>query len=233
VPTNPGEQVLSVISDRTFDGVYVPTIAVDDRHLLTLDRDRALLYVAAWAEAIARAEFDAAVLAQLTGIGIDEQMAVAVIVKDLRPDRPPIDTTGTAPLRLEPILSVRTKRGQVAAYLGDEHIIQLDAPTVYDHIAKVLPVVMTCDLDAAYRRFALGQLEQPEWRADAMVDDLGVRWRLPETAGAEHDRWVSEQFAGIAAAATAPTEPPAAPSSAHPRQPWQAKRRGGKPKKRR
>jgi hypothetical protein len=197
VPAAAPEQILTIASDLTPDGVYVPTITLDDRHLLTLDRERALHYVAAWADAIARAEFDAAVLAQLTGIGLDEQTAAAVIVGDLRPDRPPIDPAGTAPLRLEPVLSARTKRGQVAAYLGDEHVVQLDAPAVYDHIANVLPVVMTCDLDAAYRRYAVGHLKQPVWRAEAMVADLGMRWRLPETQGSEHDRWVREQFAGI------------------------------------
>lgn len=220
-----GQQSLTVMSDRTLDGVYVPTIALDDRLLLTLDRDRAPRYVAAWADAIARAEFDAAVFAQLTGIGIPEQTAIAVVVNDLRPDRPPLDAEATLPLRLEPILSARTKRGQVAAYIGAEHVAQLDAPAVYDHIAKVLPVVMTCDLDAAYRRFAIACLDQPVWRAEAMVDDLGARWRLPETQGAERDQWVREQFAGIVASEAATTDQTPA------RRPWQANRRRGKKKR--
>lgn len=217
------EQILSVVSDRTLDGVYVPTIALDDRHILTLDRQRALRYVASWADAIARAEFDAAVFAQLTGIGVSEQDAMEVIVRDLRPDRPPLDSEGTAPLRLEPVLSVRTKRGQVAAYLGDEHVFQLDAPAVYRHIGTVLPVVMTCDLDGAYRRWAIGRLEEPVWRAEAMVADLGSRWRLPETQGSEHDRWIQEQFSGIAAGMQA-AEPP---------RPWRAKRHRGRGAKKR
>jgi hypothetical protein len=225
VETAPAGQVLSIISDRTLDGVYVPTVALDDRHLLTLDRERALPYVAAWADAIARAEFDAAVYAQLTGIGIDVQTAVAVVVNDLRPDRPPLDDAATAPLRLEPILSGRTKRGQVAGYLGDEHVVQLDAPAVYNHIGKVLPVVMTCDLDGAYRRYAIGQLGQPAWRAEAMVDDLGVRWRLPEMQGADGDRWVREQFAGIVAGSES--------GGTRQREPWRANRRQGSKKKKR
>ncbi len=208
------EHVLTVMSDRTFDGVYIPTILFNDQLLLTLDRERAFRYVGAWAEAIARAEFDAAVYAQLVGIGVDEQAAVATVVYDLRPDRPPLDVEATAPLRLEPILSQRTKRGQVAAYHGDRHLLQLDAPSVYDHIAKVLPVVMTCDLDAAYRRYAIGSLQQPESRADAMVADL-ARWRAAEVGGAERDRWVDEQFANITGTGAQ-------------RPPWQANGRAGK-----
>lgn len=220
------EQILTIQSDRTFEGVYIPTILLDDRLLLSLDRERALRYVAAWADAIARAEFDAAVFAQLTGIGLPEETAVATVIHDLRPDRPPLDDDATAPLRLEPILSARTKRGQVAAYIGDEHVLQLDAPAVYDHIAKVLPTVMTCDLDGAYRRYAIGTLDQPDWRADAMVADLGVRWRVPETQGAEHDRWIKDQFGGIVAAATAPEKPSGAE-----RKPWTSNRRTGKRKR--
>lgn len=222
------EQILTVRSDLTFEGVYVPTVCLDDRHLVTLDRARALRYVASWADAIARAEFDAAVLAQLTGIGVDERNAVLTIVDDLRPDRPPLDDEATAPLRLEPILSVRTKRGQVAMYVGEEKVHQLDAPAVYDHIAKVLPVVMTCDLDAAYRRYAMAQLNQPAWRAEAMVGDLGERWRLAETEGAEHDRWMRDQFAGITAHATADS---AAGGTGRP--PWQANRNRARGKKKR
>ncbi len=215
-------QTLTVESDRTLDGVYIPTVSLDGRHLLTLDRERAGRYVAAWADAIARAEFDAAVYAQLTGIGLDEQTAVATIVHDLRPDRPPLDADATAPLRLEPILSQRTKRGQVAAFLGDELVLQLDAPAVYHHIGVVLPVVMTCELDGDYRRYAIGTLQQPVWRAEAMAGDLGRRWRLPETQGADHDRWIADQFAGIVAAS--PAEPPAG------RPVWQANRRQSKTK---
>lgn len=206
----PAGQVLSIVSDLTFDGVYVPTIALDDRHLLTLDRERAMQYVAAWADAIARAEFDAAVFAQLTGLGIDERTAGLVVVQDLRPDRPPLDCSAIAPLRLAPIMSARTKRGQVDMYHGDEHLLQLDAPAVYDHIGKVLPVVMTCDLDASYRRFAIAQLDQSRSRAEAMVADLGVRWRLPETEGAEHDKRIQEQFGSIVASLT-PGDAPVRP----------------------
>ncbi len=219
------EQTLAIVSDCTVDGVYVPTVVLDDRHLLTLDRQKALRYVAVWADAIARAEFDAAVYAQLTGIGIDEHAAI-MVVEDLRPDRAPLDNDGCAPLRLEPILSARTKRGQVAAFIGDENVVQLDAPAVYDHISKVLPVVFTCDLDAAYRRYAIGALNQPAWRAQAMVTDLGVRWRLPETEGAEHDRWIREQFTGLVAATLAPPDTPSPP--ARPRPPAGKKQRKGK-----
>ncbi len=225
------EQILTVQSDRTFDGVYIPTVLVDDRIIVTLDRERAVRYAAAWADAIARAEFDAAVFAQLTGIGIPEQDAVATVVYDLRPDRPPLDAEATAPVRLEPILSARTRRGQVAAYIGDEHVIQLDAPSVYVHVAKVLAVAATCDLDAAYARYAVSQLDQPEWRATAMVDDLGRRWRTPETQGAEHDRWIREQFAGVTASLADRAQQP--DRQAAERRPWQANRRSGKAKKKR
>lgn len=189
--------ILTVMVDRTFDGTYIPVVLLNDRVLVTLDGGRALPYAAAWADAIARAEFDAAVFAQLTGIGLDEDTARATVAYDLRPRRLPLDEDATLPLRLEPILSNRTKRGRVTAYIGEEEIIQLGAPAVYDHIAKVLPVAATCPLDQDYRQFAITVLEQPEWRADAMVGDLGMRWRVAEERGADYERHVRDQFAGI------------------------------------
>jgi hypothetical protein len=51
-----------------------------------------------------------------------------------------------------------------------------------------------------------------------MVADLSVRWRLPETQGAEHDRWIREQFAGIVAG-------PKDNDDGTARKPWTANRR--------
>lgn len=200
-------RVLSVIVDQTSGGVYVPTIALDDRLLITLDRVRVLAYVEAWAEAIARAEHDAAVLSQLTGIGVDNAHAIAVVTKDLRPHRPPLNAEATAPLRLESILSSRTLRGQVAAFLDDEKIMQLDGPAVYDHIGKVLPAVATCALDNAYRSFMINNIDVSEGRANNMVHDL-ARWRFAETHNAEQDR-PRNKFVGVAGAVRASRQGPA------------------------
>lgn len=180
-------QVLAVAVGREPDGDFAMHVSVDGRHLLAMDRERCLPYVMTWADAIARAEFDAAALAQFTGFGLDDRTALACVIEDLRPARPPLDCAAVAPLELSPLVSHRTRRGQVAAHLGDEHVMQLDAPAVYDHIAKVAVVAQTIALDTAYHTFITDVMGQPRWRADAMIADLS-RWRTAELAGAQEDR---------------------------------------------
>lgn len=171
-------RVLSVSTYQNDEDRYVPCIALNDRILINLTRETALSYAFAWAEAIARAEHDAAVIRQVADLTGDNYEGFMVVAVGLRADRPPLDAAAVAPLRLEPIVSRRTGRGLLTVFLDDEKLVQLDGAAVFDHIGKVLPAVASCALDDAYHQFLTTTLEQSPERANTMVYDLN-RWLMP------------------------------------------------------
>ena len=167
-----------VISDVAPDGTYVATVHAGQDVALTLDRDRAIAYAVTVLTATTRAQYDAAVWRQMLTISRgrtdgDAQQAAALIVKGLREDRPPIDDSATAPFAFEPFVSHRTKEPGVFVSLNGKKISQWDLSDAEGHALHVLQIMIGVDLDASYRRHLIGTLGIEDWRARAVVGDLG------------------------------------------------------------
>lgn len=151
-PTGKDNGLLWVISDRdALTNTYFPAIVSGDR-TFSLSREGAVAYAHTVLEAIGRANYDAAVLKQLSQkIGIDLQTAAGFISEVMRPERPEIDFSPTKPLTFRPGIN-KDLLGFVDIFWDDEHIGQMRAKQAYRHAMWVLEVVSVVDLDAQYLR---------------------------------------------------------------------------------
>jgi|GEM_PF-2727938 len=150
---------------------YVVTLAsADIARILT--PDEALTYAAGVLAASARAEYDAAVLRQLTSSKLKLPMeAAAEVISGLRKDRPPLDPEITYPFTFEPGV---TKAGKpfVKIICVGEPTGQWDAADGRSHAMGVLESVAVADLDSAYLRALVGAIGLDRARAMNVVDDL-------------------------------------------------------------
>jgi hypothetical protein len=160
-----------VISDVAPDGTYVTTVQAGDDLAVTLDRQRALAYAVALYTAVGYAEYDAAVLKQLTTLGVGERMA-ARCVADLRADRAPVDDAATAPLRFVPLVTA-AREPALFVEVNRRRISQWTPADGRQHAGHVLDIVAAVDLDAAYLRFLRGPVALDDDRARAVVGTLG------------------------------------------------------------
>lgn len=140
---------LWVVSDVSPDGTYVLTIQTGDDIAVTLDRARALAYATTVMDAAARADYDAAVIAQLVARGISIKGA-AELVADMRDDRPPLDPAVTEPFHFNPIVTAASREPAILLTLHGETVGQISTADAKGHAAHVLEVLAGVDLDAAY-----------------------------------------------------------------------------------
>jgi hypothetical protein len=162
---------IEVRSDVAPDGSYCVAIGVGDDESWIIDRQMALRHAATTIEAVARADYDASVMRQLTSLGIEPANA-GFVVADLRADRPPLDYESTAPLSFEPGVSHRNGRGFVTILLHGDRIGQWELDDARHHALACLEVVAAVELDAAYRRALVGIIGLDDGRARAVVGDL-------------------------------------------------------------
>jgi hypothetical protein len=167
----PGDSVW-VLSDLAADGTYVTTVQAGPDHARVLDRSEALAYAGAVLEAAARAEHDAAVLAQLHNfLGLPVE-AAAGSVADLRAERPPIDPAALAPIGLVPGVSASTKLPFLILEVDGAPVGQWTVTDARRHAEAVLEVSAAADLDAAYFRWLVGAVALDAGRARNVVSDL-------------------------------------------------------------
>lgn len=161
------------------DGTYIASIEINDDLSVPLTRDTAVRHAMAMLTASQYAQYDTAVINQLTGmLGLPLEGAVEV-VGQLREDRPPLDPDDTAPLRLSPGVSMATREAFIGLWLGDQQVGQFDPASATQHAGYVLQVTIAADLDGAYHRW-LRSIDLDDDKARAVV--AGVRdWRTPET----------------------------------------------------
>jgi hypothetical protein len=163
--------VIRVQSDRLPDGTYVAAIHYDaDRSRVITEAD-ALRYVLTVHEAAARAEHDAAVVAQLTSLGLD-MPTVGQALAELRDARRPLDDAATAPLRLVPGVSADRGVGFLDIHIDDRHVGQWDPSDARDHAGDVLAVLAVVDLDTAYRRYLSETISLDQAQAENVVAAL-------------------------------------------------------------
>lgn len=166
-----------VESGVAVDGTFVVEVNAAGDWSFVLNRERALAYVATVFDAAARAEYDAAVLRQLTSRGLARELVGAMIANDLRPDRPPLDDAATAPLRYTPIVSDSTRQPYVHVHLhgrGEpQFLTQWRPASARQHAGHVLDALAVVDLDAGYLRTLVGVIGLDAPRARAVIATLG------------------------------------------------------------
>lgn len=148
---------------------YVLTIEYDNDNVLSLGRSELLDYVAVMSDALQRARYREAMRRQLRSMGVNDQVAIPMIV-DLSDEWP--ELTRFNGYELRPCVSI-DGRPSVQVYHGEAFVVQLAPHNVTEHIAHALAVYANADLDSSYRRFLTGVIQTEPWRAEAAVHNLG------------------------------------------------------------
>jgi len=159
------------------EGIYRPVVELDDDTSHPIDDVTAVAYARAILVAVAYAEYDAAVIRQMTTVC--NQEAAVDLVRRMRGDRPLL--VWPAPLELEPGVSARTGEAFLAVSLHGLRVGQWDMAQAREHALGVLEAVEVAPLDSAYLR-ALRAIDVEEGRARVVVDDL-ARYRMLEQEG--------------------------------------------------
>lgn len=158
-------------TEPTFDGsAYVVTLEASDDVAVTLDPDRALRYAWGVLDAAHRAAYDAAVMRQLGSL--TSQEAAGQIVKELRDDRPSLDSQVTKPMSFEPGVSVFTGEPFLVVIINGKRVGQWSFDDAREHALAVLENVAVADLDGAYYRALVGSVGLDEPRARNVVADI-------------------------------------------------------------
>jgi len=118
--------------------------------MLALDRDAAVRYALAVMQACRYAEYDAAVWAQLAGEVKMERHLAAFVIKELRADRPPLDTEATAPFGFEPVFSHVTGDPAVMVSVGGTKTGTITTRAGLQHAMNVLIGSSLVDVDQVY-----------------------------------------------------------------------------------
>lgn len=146
-------RTLFVTSSLTVDGVYTTVVEYGDDIAVPLSRDEAVRYALAVMQACRYAQYDAAVWAQLAGEVKMERHLAAFAIKQLRRDRPALDTAATAPFGFEPVFSHVTGKPALLFALHGEKIGQLDPAAGLEHAMDVLIGSALADVDLVYLNF--------------------------------------------------------------------------------
>ncbi|RFU83590.1 hypothetical protein DY218_27160 [Streptomyces triticagri] len=160
-----------VESDVTSDGVYVVAVRYGMDCVRSLNRSEAYDHAGAVLAAAQRAEHDCAVARQLmkiTGLALDE---VALMIRELRADRPPLDAAALAPLWLEPGINQET-RPFLVLHADGQQVGQWTVGDARQHALYVLEALEAADLDAAYLRYLVGKIGIDDNRARQAIGDL-------------------------------------------------------------
>lgn len=169
-------------TEPTVDGrAYVVTLSIDQDYAVTLTPTRATQYAMALLDAVAEAEYDAAIFAQLSGkLGLDVETAGQLVV-DMRQERVDHEAAG---LMFVPCVSQRKQHPFVAIVRDGITIGQLDLPAARRHAMHVLEAPTAADLDATYLKILRSTVGLGEERAREVVEDIGNH-RAPWGVSAE------------------------------------------------
>jgi hypothetical protein len=160
-----------VSSEMTGDGEYAVTVTFSPDQVVSLPTDKALDYARAVIELAQRAEYDAAILAQLTDKGgLPVRTAAEYIADSIRPFREPI-STGTQ-LSLLPGVSSGTMRPFLGIELDGNLIGEWTVADALDHGYAVLDTISVTGLDNGYYRSLVERLGVDESRARAIVTSI-------------------------------------------------------------
>jgi hypothetical protein len=147
---NPRREVRAVwvSSEVAADGAYVVGVSIDEDTMVPLSDP--VRYATAVVEAAALAEYDAAILSQLSKLGTPIQVC-AHLVHELREARPPRDVAALAPFGFEPGVSMRTRKGFLLVSHNGVPFGQWDVADAEGHAVQVLGAAAVVGLDRQYR----------------------------------------------------------------------------------
>ncbi len=171
--TDDAEQamVLAVASEPDADGRFGLTITLSGEPVRSLDSESAHAYVGELMYALACAEYDAAVLAQLTEVPGLHRALVGRTIRELRQRRRPILAAATAPLVLTPIVSASDRVPRMQVTCGDVGW-QWEMSDVRQHVLHVLEVSVGVELDGLYLSDLQTDIGLDERRARGFVSLL-------------------------------------------------------------
>lgn len=151
---------------------YMVTLEASEDQALCLTTTSAAAYVHVLLGAVARAEYDAAVVAQMTAL-VPGPHAVSLVIRELRENRPPLDDSRTAPLRFTPGVSQGHDPFIRVDIEGRANSFQWTPGEARQHALHVLDAVQAADLDSHYYRVLRSMVNLDEPRARAVVDAVG------------------------------------------------------------
>lgn len=160
-----------VESDRTQQGIYRATVHPTPDVSMPLGYKQATAYAEAVVLACEYADYDAAVIAQLTSAGIPAEDA-AEQVAVLREHRRAVPTDATRPLTFTPIVSYSNRRPYVHVHLNGEQLSQWDTDEARGHAMHVLSVAVAASLDQRYYEHLTKRVGLSDEQAAAGVHTL-------------------------------------------------------------
>lgn len=171
----PDDETMWIRTEPAVDGAsYVVTLELNADHAIVLTPTRATTYALAFLAAAQRAEYDAAVFAQIGGMRGSSVENAGHLVAEFRDDRPPIDPAATAPLTLHPGINHRG-HAFIGLRLNGEPYGQVDVDGAREHALHVLEAPIAADFDAAYYRLLIGIVGVEEPTARHIVADIAKR----------------------------------------------------------
>jgi hypothetical protein len=167
----PEENMVWIKTEPSLDGsTYVVTVEVSADRAITLTPQSAPRYAMAILAAVSRAEYDAAVFAQMSPL-INDLKAVGQLISDLRKDRPDIDISATAPLEIRPGVN-KDAKPFLTVLIDGEPVGQWTIDDAYEHVRVALQVSAVADLDAGYYRVLTGIVGIEPAKARSIIEDL-------------------------------------------------------------
>jgi hypothetical protein len=159
------------VSSEVAGGEYAVTVTFSPDQVVSLPTDKALAYARAVIEYAHRAEYDAAILAQLIDKGgLPVKTAAEYIADSVRPYRDPIDT-GTQ-LSLLPGISSDTMRPFLGIEIDGKRIGDWTVGDALEHGYAVLDTIAVAGLDHGYYKSLVERLGVDENRARAIVNSI-------------------------------------------------------------
>lgn len=173
--TNEESKVWVTTQPTIEGGDFALEVHYHQDHVFALSRAEGIEYAMAWIEAISRADYQAAIMAQMTQVvGDEDDAAQAVLDFRNQSGHGEIEAPGSG-FTLTPGVA-KDDDNQPVGFV--ECIALHDAWTwrgdaVRDHASHVLEGVCVAPLDAAYLRTLVHSIDIDEGRARQVIEDLG------------------------------------------------------------
>jgi hypothetical protein len=163
-------------TEPTLDGKsFMVVIEYSKDRSIALGKQSAFEYAHKILTAVQYAEYDAAVFAQMKE-RLDDDVACAQVVDDLRKSRPEVSFVGFEPFALVPGVSVFTGKPFLTVMLDGKADGQMDLDGAREHALMALEALTVADLDNTYLKVMRDTIGLPEETARAVVANL-VRYR--------------------------------------------------------
>ncbi len=157
-------------SEPDDEGRYHLYLELSADDVIPLSEDDAWGWVRECQEAMMVAEYDAAVLKQMTKVV--NQSAAVELVRDLRADRPEFFTMKHLNFEMVPGVSASTGKPFIHLKRKGELVGQWERSDIDRHTLGVIGAIMNRRLDEQYRRHLEGNVQIDRGTAGAVVMDL-------------------------------------------------------------